>query len=193
MFVNYWFWSQWCMKSRLILWRYSHGDWGFLELQKPGIGMKRALPAKDSETPLTRSGDALPRTRKRAGISTRSERGRSVSKSPGSRCISSITTSPLSGSSVTSGVERAALEGALSRSKKWTSDPVVSLKDRAAIWAKVVFPACRAPRRTVTGDSLRKTRISKDHSTSCDISMCTYLHCLRLSIFFESVVTIRKK
>lgn len=83
-------------------------------MEKPGMDIKKALPARDSDTPLTKSGEALPSARKRAGVSILSERGRNVSKSCGNLCISSITIRPLSGPIVTSGVERAAFDGALS-------------------------------------------------------------------------------
>ena len=116
------------------------------ERSKPPRSTNATLPASDSDTPRTSSGDALPRSKKRAGVPGRSARGRIASKSSGRRWTSSMMTRPSRGARVSSGSVSRARPVAVSRSKRWTS------RRCAASWrASVVFPHWRGPRRAQTG------------------------------------------
>ena len=74
----------------------------------PPRSTKPTRPARLAATPRTIVGEALPRTRKRAGAPRRSASGRKAAKSPGSRWTSSMTTSPRNGDRASSGWRSAA-------------------------------------------------------------------------------------
>jgi hypothetical protein len=112
---------------------------------KPPIGTKATRPARDSETPRTRSGEALPSSRNRAGRGCRSASTRSRGKRPGWSWASSITIGPRSGPRAVAGWLRRLWSPGASRSK-------YSARRRAAkVLASVVLPHWRGPRRSTTG------------------------------------------
>lgn len=104
-------------------------------------------PANVSELCRSRGGEALPRTRKRAGRRSRSASTRRAGKIFGSRCISSSTTSPRSLDRASRGSASWAKSALDSKSKKWVGPERRLERSRA----RVVLPTCRAPKSATTG------------------------------------------
>ena len=107
---------------------------------RPPSSMNATRPASDSEAPRIRPGDALPRSRNRAGRRGRSARTRRIGKSDGRRWISSRT-------SVSVASPSRAMSRGSSRSK-WTTGP---FQRALNCFASVVFPTWRAPRIATMG------------------------------------------
>ena len=102
---------------------------------KPPTSINRILPASVSETPLTRSQDALPTRRNTAFRPGSSQIGRSTSNSWGSRWTSSRTTSPCSRRSSVSGVADSALRTATSSRSKAVAGPSSQRRRAAPRWS----------------------------------------------------------
>jgi hypothetical protein len=119
----------------------------------PLISMNSTRPASDSDVCLRRSGEALPRTRNRAGFGSRSTSTRSTGNRSGRRWISSSTTSPRAWPRMVIGCSRLITVDGSSRSRS-----VWSGHDPANARARVVLPHCRGPRSATTG--LRRTALS---------------------------------
>ena len=138
--------------------------------EKPPTSTKRMRPASVSDTPLIRSQEALPSSRKTAFRFRSSQIGRRTSNSPGIRCTSSMTTRPSLRRSSLSGVsESAARVVATSRSKTVDGPGHAD----ATCPARVVLPTCRAPSRATTGasDSASVTAASRlERAMDCCIS-----------------------
>ena len=108
-------------------------------------------PARLSEDCRSNVGEALPRTRNRAGTGVRSASTRSRGKRSGRRWISSRITSPRSPSRAVSASCNRATSRSRSRSKVVTGPRCRT----ATSCASVLFPTCRAPRRATTGSSFK--------------------------------------
>ena len=117
---------------------------------KPPRSTSPTRPARDSDTPFTSSGDALPSRRKRASLSGRSTSTRRVSKRAGIRWTSSMTTSPRSRPRICSGVARRCRSTAASRSNQ-----VLPRESAAICRASVVLPHWRGPVSAAQGCTSR--------------------------------------
>jgi len=111
-------------------------------------------PARDSETPLMRLGEALPSKRNRVLCSGRSNSTRRVSKRAGWRWISSMTTSPSNSDRACSGASNLRRSAALSKSKKVHRFSVPAIRR-----ASVVLPHWRGPARATAECAANALRI----------------------------------
>ena len=124
----------------------------------PLIKTRSTRPARLSETPRIRPGDALPRSRNLAGGGCRSSSTRNSGKRSGRRCASSITTRPRRRSSASFGWASRARSVGSSRSR-------YSPPSAAWIWrASVVLPHCLGPRRAVAGLRASAVRTARSRS-----------------------------
>ena len=112
---------------------------------------RRIRPARVSELPRTRSGEAPASTRKRAGRRGRSARTRSTVRRSGRRWNSSMTTRPRRGPSASAGSAKRARSAESSMSKRVTGPRHPSASARA----NVVLPTWRGPTTPTTGNSRR--------------------------------------
>ena len=102
-------------------------------------------PARVSDDCLSRSGEALPRMRNRAGSGWRSASTRSSGKRSGRRWISSMTTRPLSGRNAVSG----SVEAGEAR-RVFRVEVVERIRRRRTARASVVLPHWRGPSSATT-------------------------------------------
>ena len=142
--------------------------------EKPGTSMNAIRPARVSDTPLIKSNDALPSSRKTDLRAGSSQIGRRTSNKAGMRCTSSMTTSPSLPRRTDSGVCVSA-----SRTDGTSRSRIRDGPDQAAVAcrASVVLPTWRAPRRATAGASATLVLIDVSRlvrATDCCISSAMY-------------------